>query len=677
MTFHDSSREICSGTSSGVFRLRTAALVGVLIIVMPAWSRAEMTRLEIKTRENVLGGKAFGAAGPYEKIIGTAYFSADPAKPRNRIIADLDKAPRNSHGNVEYSADIHILKPKDPLRGNGVLFFDVVNRGNKRLLNVFSRGRSGEPATEADFGDALLLREGYTLVAVGWQFDVPKGKGLVGFDAPVATDKGKPLTGWVRMWFIPEKGAASFDYANASYNTAAYPPNDLNDANYRLSVREGIFAAPRLIPRDEWQFAREIDGKAVADPHFIWLKGGLKPGMTYEVAYETRNPPVAGLGLAAIRDVASAFKYNPDAIAPGKYAYMYGSSQTGRLIRHIIYEGFTIDEQERKAFDAAFIQTGGSGRGSFNERFAQPNELGSFTQTKFPILYTTTTDPVTGRTDGLGARIPAGMEPKLFLVDTSSEYWDRGRVAALRHTAMDGGDDAPDAPNVRVYQIAGTQHGPGAFPPAEGNGQLRTNSNDYRWAQRGLLAALDSWVRQGTPAPPSRHPTVADGTLVAHRDFKFPALPGVQWPLFVPAGYRADVPGPYSALPLMLPKVDADGNEVAGIRLPEQAVPLATLTGWQFRSERIGAPRTLLAMAGAHVPFPTTRGEREKRGDPRLSVKERYASRAEYLRKVEEAGNRLAQERYILKEDVAPIVTQAGRQWDWLMTSRQSSQPEK
>jgi hypothetical protein len=418
--------------------LRVATVVAACSLLMPALSDAELTRVDVKTREDVLGGKPFGAAGPYERIIGVAYFSADPGNPRNQIIADLDKAPRNRQGRVEYSADIHILKPKDPSRGNGVLLFDVVNRGNKRLLSVFSRGRAGEPATEADFGDAWLLHEGYTLVAVGWQFDVPMGTARVGFQAPLATDQGEPLTGWVRMWFIPVEAAASFDYAAVSYNTTAYPPNDLADPQYRLTVREGIFSAPRLIPREQWRFARDAGGTPQADPRVISLEGGFRPGLTYEVAYETKNSPVAGLGLAAIRDVASAFKYSQDALAPGKYAYMYGASQTGRLIRQIVYEGFTIDEQERQAFDAAFVHTGGSSRGSFNERFAQPSELGSFTQTAFPILYKTTTDPVIGRADGLGARIPPGMEPKLFLVDTSSEYWDRGRVAALRHTSIDG-----------------------------------------------------------------------------------------------------------------------------------------------------------------------------------------------------------------------------------------------
>ena len=233
---------------------------------------------------------------------------------------------------------------------------------------------------------------------------------------------------------------------------------------------------------------------------------------------------------------------------------------------------------------------------------------GPFTQTKFPFLYRTTVDPITGREDGLGKLIPAGMEPKLFLVDSSSEYWDRGRVAAMRHTAMDGSEDLEDAPNVRVYQLAGTKHGAGSFPAADNGGQFRENTNDYRWAQRGLMAALDAWTRQGIEPPASAHPSLRDGTLIAHSELRFPALPGLQQPTFVPGGYRADVPAPYSAMPFLVPKVDADGNEVSGIRLPIVSVPLATITGWQFRSPRIGAPSTLIAMAGAYIEFPKTQG---------------------------------------------------------------------
>jgi hypothetical protein len=647
---------------------RRFLVVLLFVLFAPVAAHAEVTRVDVQRREDILGGKPFGAAGPYEKIVGRVHFAVDPNNPRNKVIVDLDKAPVNAGGRVEFSADLYIIKPKDPARGNGVVFFDVVNRGNKALLGVFSRApRAADPAAEADFGDAYLLREGYTLVAVGWQFDVPEGQGLVGFQAPMATDKGNPITGWVKMWFVADKPVPSFAYAAASYNTRAYAPLDVDSPQYRLTEREGIVAPPRLIPREEWQFARWENGKPVPDVNSIYVKSGLKPGMTYEVAYETRNPPVAGLGMAAIRDMASALKFSADAIAPGRYAYMYGASQTGRLIRQLVYEGFTIDEQGRKAFDGAFVQTGATGFGSFNERFAQPNELGSFTQTKFPFMYKTTTDPVTGRRDGLGARIPAGLEPKLMLVDSASEYWDRGRVAALRHTSIDGREDVEDAQNVRVYLLAGTRHGAGSFPPADNGGQFNENTNDYRWAQRGLLAALDAWVRKGTEPPPSRHPKLADGTLVPHNDVKFPAVPGVKWPTAVPGGYRADVPGPYAALPFLLPQIDADGNDIGGIRLPEQGVPLAALTGWQFRGERLGAPNVLLAMAGAYIPFPATRAERDKTRDPRLSIAERYATRADYLKKVQEAAARLAQERYILQEDVAPIVEAAGQHWDFRM----------
>jgi hypothetical protein len=220
---------------------------------------------------------------------------------------------------------------------------------------------------------------------------------------------------------------------------------------------------------------------------------------------------------------------------------------------------------------------------------------------------------------------------------------------------------------VRVYLLSGTRHGAGSFPPSDNGGQFKENTNDYRWAQRGLLAALDAWVRKGTEPPPSRHPKLADGTLVPHNAVKFPAVPGVKWPTAVPGGYRADVPGPHAALPFLLPQVDADGNDIAGIRLPEQAVPLAALPGWQFRGERLGAPNVLLAMAGAYIPLPATRVERDKTRDPRLSIAERYATRADYLKKVQEAAARLAQERYILQEDVTPIVEAAGQHWDFRM----------
>jgi len=233
----------------------------------------------------------------------------------------------------------------------------------------------------------------------------------------------------------------------------------------------------------------------------------------------------------------------------------------------------------------------------------------------------------------------------------------------------------PDPPNARVYMIAGTKHGPGSWPPADSNSQpLKVNPNDYRYAQRALLVALDRWVRQGVEPPPSKHPQLSDGTLVAQTDIKFPNVPAVQWPLHVPGGFRADLPGVFSVLPYIVPQVDSDGNDMGGIRLPEQAVPLGTYTDWAFRSELIGAPNTLVAMAGSYIPFAKTRADRDKSHDPRLSVEERYGTRAEYVRRVEAAANQMVKDRLLLQEDVKTIVEAAGNHWDWSMSTSTVSQ---
>jgi len=651
--------------------------VSSAIALAPAAIRAEVTRVEITSHQDVLSGKAFGTVGAYEKLVGKVYFAVDPDNSHDKIIADVDKAPRNAQGKVEFSADLYILRPKDSARGNGVVLLDVVNRGRLGVINTFNRAKgSTDPTTDADFGDGLLMREGYTIVAVGWEFEVPKArdKNLIGLQAPIATDNGKPITGWISPWFIPDKNSESYEYTT-EYNTDVYPPLDPKNPAYRLTVREGWVATQHLIPREDWQFGRLENGQVSGNPNWLTVKGGIKAGQTYQLTYESKNPTVAGLGFAALRDMASAMKNNSDAIVHAKFVYTYGASQVGRYQRQLVYEGFTTDEQGRRAIDALFIHTGGTSFGSFNKRFALPNELGSFTETVFPIRYEVTTDPVTGKRDGLSARIPAGLEPKIFFVDSGSEYWDRGRVAALRHLSMDGLEDLPDPPNVRIFTLAGAKHGPGSWPPADSALQaLKVNPNDYRWAQRALLVALDHWTRQGVTPPPSRHPQLSDGTLVAQRDIKFPNLQGVQWPVHVPGGFRADVPGVFSVLPFIVPQVDSDGNDMGGIRLPEQAVPLGTYTDWAFRSEQTGASDTLMAMAGSYIPFAKTRGDRDKSHDPRLSVEERYGTRAEYVHRVEEAAKKLAQERYLLDEDVAPIVAAAGQHWDWTMATASVSQ---
>lgn len=649
----------------GTSAVRGLAGVIACVLLLPALAGAELVRLEIRSRADVLNGEAFGAVGAYEKIWGTAHFALDPALPRNQVIADLALAPRGPDGRVAFTSDVFILKPKDPARGNGVVFFDVVNRGRFRLLSTFSNAAAADDPTErAHFGDASLLHAGYTLVAVGWQFDVPEA--LIGVQAPIPSEHGRPVRGWLREWFVPDQAAPSFHWTGGNA-TKGYLPVDLENPEYRLTAREGMFAARRLLPRSSWRFGRTVDGRFVADPNYVTLEGGFAPGLTYELAFESQNPPVAGVGLAAVRDLASAMKYQPGFVAPGRLAYMYGVSQTGRTLRQIIYEGFTIDEQGRKVFDAAFIKTGGASMARFNERFALVNSLGVFTETQFPFQYQMTVDPVTGKRDGLGARIPAGLEPKIVTFDTGSEYWDKGRLGALRHASVDGTADLPDAPNVRVYYVAGSKHGAGSVPARQGGGQMADNPLDYGWAERALMDALDTWTRQGVEPPPSRHPRFADGTMVPHHQLKFPAVPGVQWPTQVPGGYRRDVDTPESPMPFLLSQVDADGNETGGIRLPEQAVPLGTMTGWLFRSARIGAPHTLMVNAGGYLPFAATKADRSRSGDPRPSIEERYAGRAEYLAKIDAVAQQLARDRYVLTGDLPAIHAAAARHWDWRM----------
>jgi hypothetical protein len=627
-------------------RLASIITLALALTLVPALTLAEVKRIEITSRTDVQDGTAFGNSGAYEKLVGKVYFAVDPGNPRNKIIADVDKAPRNARGEVEFSADLSIFKPKDPARGNGVLLFDIVNRGGSVALGDLNRADR-----DGDIGDGFLMREGYTLVAVGWQFDVADDE--IGLDAPIATDNGKPMLGRISTWFVPNQPTNTMNFGGT-----VYAPVDPASAAHQLTERDGYYGAAKTIPRSSWAF----DGRSVV------LKTGFLPGRTYELTYQTQNPPVAGLGFAAVRDLASALKHSPDAIVKGRYAYAFGRSQTGRFLRVFLHDGFNTDERDRQAFDALFIHVAGGAFGSFNEHFAQPNDSRFFT-TAFPYRYKRERDPATGKTDGLGARVPKGADPKIIVSNSSTEYWGASRVAALTHVSLDGRQDVQDADNVRNYMLAGTQHGAGRLPPAQTIGQLRGNTNDYRFAQRALLVALDNWVRKGMAPPASRHPRLSDGTLVALRDIRFPEIPGVQWPYKVPGGFRSDLGGSPTShpVPFLVPQVDADGNETGGIRLPEVAVPLAATTGWAFRSERVGSPTQLITNTGSYLPFAATRADRERTRDPRPSIAERYSSRADYLQRIEAAARRLADERYVLTSDIPTIVERAGRHWDLLM----------
>ena len=330
-------------------------------------------------------------------------------------------------------------------------------------------------------------------------------------------------------------------------DTTRYPPVDPASAANTLTVRDGFLGAPRTIPREQWSFGRIKDGQLVPDTSALHLKGGFQPGHFYELSYEATGAVVAGLGFAAVRDMAAAVKNNQGGPIAVRYAYASGPSQDGRFLRQFLYEGFNADEQDRRVFDGMMPHIAGSARGAdFNSRFARPNGLGFYVASLFPFLDLDQHDPVTGKTDGILMRLTPEQRPKIFYTNSSGEYWGGGRAAALLHTTLDGRADAKEADNVRNYLFAGTQHVPGGYLPSQGPGQQRPNANPYSFAQRALLVALDRWVRDGVPPPSSAHPRLADGTLLQGDKVAFPEIPGVRSPRTIPAGYRADLPADHT-----------------------------------------------------------------------------------------------------------------------------------
>lgn len=329
--------------------------------------------IELSDRTDVLGGKAFGKAGPYERLVGKAYFQVDPTNPANVIIVDVDKAPRNDKGMVEFSADLYLMKPREPKNGNGAIIFEVSNRGGKGMVGTFNRaGSSADPKSEKDFGDDFLLEQGYTIAWIGWQFDVPETPSLMRLYAPIATDNGKPITGLVRAEFTPDQRTDTMPVADRNHRP--YEIVNPDDPNLQLTVRDTPAGQRTVIPRKEWTVT---NGK-------IRREQGFAPGKLYEMVFTSRNPPVAGLGPAAIRDFISFLKYNGvarDSVLGDQYrilkrAYGFGQSQSGRFLRKFVYDGFNADEKGRKVFDGVMAHVAGAGRGSFNERFAQPSRDG-------------------------------------------------------------------------------------------------------------------------------------------------------------------------------------------------------------------------------------------------------------------------------------------------------------
>jgi hypothetical protein len=647
---------------------------------------AEVVRLVIQKREPFAGGESFGTAGPYERITGRMFLEVDPGHPANARIVDLALAPRNANGKVEFWTDVFLLKPVDPTRGNRRLFYDVNNRGNKLALGAFNNRGGNDPATPADAGNGFLMRQGYTIFWCGWNGDVVAGDHRLLIGLPIATQNGKPITGLVHAEIVVNDKS----YCQPFYwgNSDPYPSTSLDNREARLTMRASRSQPPIAVPHEEWAFARFEEGKTIPDPKHLYLRQGFQPGWLYELVYTAVDPRVTGLGFAAIRDTVSFLRYTQhDATGAAnpvhgtiERAYAFGISQSGRVIHHLVYEGFNSDEAQRVVFDGTFAHVGGGGKGYFNHRFAQTTRHGSQHEDNlspsevFPFTSTSEYDPVTGeRGDILERARAAGQIPKMFFTTTSTEYWTR--ATSLLHTDVEGKTDIAPDPSVRIYFITGGQHGVSSSPD-RGIYQNPVNILDHRPVERALLVALDRWVTTGMEPPASRIPRISDQTLVDLATYRnsFPLVPGAKPPeaMYVPLrldfGPRfkdqgiADVVPPRvgPAYHTLVPAVDADGNDIAGIRLPDIAVPVATYTGWNLRSEPIGAAGALGRWNGSYMTFPLTADDRAKSGDPRLSIMERYPSREVYLARYLEVAINLRDERFLLDEDVILLLKAAG-----------------
>jgi Alpha/beta hydrolase domain len=633
----------------------SSAICLLSLLMLADITAAEVVRIDVLRRDD---------AGTHERVIGRVYFAVDPALPANRGIADLGMAPRNAAGKVEFSSDVLFFRPKDSSRARGAVFVEVVNRGRDQSLSILSGAQQRDLSPEAwNLGDRFLLDQGFAVAFLGWQFDVQPSQGLT-FAAPIA-----PVEGLVRATQIEVAGSGSVDIpltycASASGRTGA-----------TLTFRARMDETPRTLPRDGWQLSN--------DGCFARVMSGVGTGI-YEAVYQATGSPVAGLGLAAIRDFASYLKHGPEGAtlretpAALQRVIGYGYSQSGRFLREFVRDGFNADERGRAAFDGLMISSAGAGGGSFNHRFAMPGQAGN---SVLSVLRPVDLPPFTDA--GLLARAAAArVTPKIFYTFSSTEYW--ARAGSLTHTTEAGTADVPLAATSRLYFLAGTPHSSGGLPLTKGRDQYRhfVNFAQQRWVTRALLLDLDDWTR-GTEPPPSQYPTISKGELVSLEDVRFPKVPSFPFATYMPRVWRMDYGPDYQttrviaiepprmgeAFRVLVPQVNADGNDVSGIRLPELAVPIGTYAGWNITVPQLNELRYLSGLVGGFEPFARTKAQRDASGDSRLSIAERYTGRPDYLDKVKRAADDLVRQRFLRVEDVPAMVQAADRIWNAVVMS--------
>ena len=644
-------------------------------------------RIEFTGKTPFAGGVSFGNTGPYERLLGTASLAIDPDEKDLPFIVDLGLAPRNAEGLVEFKAVLDIVKPVDLSRGNRRLLCDFSNRGGRGAFTRLNDGGGADLSKESYAGSGFLNRLGYTVAWCGWQGDlVYNGSNVVAF-LPEARQDGQPLRGRVRQEFISDKPGVFSMPVSGNANIQCYPV--LNRATATLTMREKE-ADPRVaVPDSEWELSRaELENgevKLTPSNEDLYVKGGFKTGWIYELIYDTEGSRVMGLGFLGLRDVTSFLRYgskdfagtaNPLAGFVDK-VYGYGASLAGRVVREYIYGGYNRDAEARKIFDAVLTHTG-IGRLYFNTRFAQigryprQHEEHSWPSERYPFNFTPVPDPFTGRVDSVLKR--PDTDPLIVHCHTSSEYWERH--GSMTHTDPRDGSDVEIPANVRMYSLAGAPHAAVAADNPNWIGQLPPNNLSPQPFLRACFVAMDRWATTGEAPPPSRVPRRADKTLVSPAEAlaHFPKIPGVNLPAtpsrlpYWNYGPDFDERGIMSIFPpeavsgkeypIQVPQVDADGNDIAGVRYPDMQVPIATYIGWALRKAGF-AEGELLMTNGCINTFARTKAEREKTGDPRPSMEERYASHAAYVDAVKRAVDGLIKERLLLEEDGARFIEAA------------------
>jgi len=658
-----------------------------------------VTGFEIRSRTPFADGAAFGAAGPYDRVEGLVSFAVDPSHPANRPIVDLDRAERGPDGLVHFTSDFCILQPHDPARSSGSLLYMVANRGRMGAVPLSGGAYPTQVTDRIEPGDGWLLKRGWTVAWCGWQWDVIRRPGVVGLQAPQALEDGRPIQGQVMVEFQPNEAhpdqlLAHFPLhpppGDVNVEHQPYPAADVNDPDAIMTVREWGDGPRTVIPRQQWRFARDQAGQPVQDDTRVWIEGGFRAGLIYNVVYRTRICPVVGTGLLAMRDVVSFLRYgsaadgNPCA-GQVDATFAYGASQSGRFLRTYLYHGLNQDEAGRQSLDGIHAHVGSARLGEFNQRYGQPSihHTIGFGH-RGPFAGAEQVDPVNGRDDGVLTRQRSvGCLPKVIYTNSSSEYWYSH--CSLIHTDPLGDHDVEPAAEERIYLLAGTRHNAGTVPMGDqalfggrtANGQNVVNSTAL---MRGKLINLERWVRAGEEPPPSAFPRLADGTAVSPSEVMaaFSNVPGAalanveRLPHLGRVDLGPDADRGIGRFPPALGEryasyvsaLDADLNETAGVRMPDLTVPVGSHTGWNPRHPSTGGEGQILDTAGSTIPFPRDAAERARTGDPRPSIAERYASRDEYLARVRTEVDRLIAERHLLAEDAEAVVQLAADRYD-------------